>query len=256
MKYIILVLFLALELFGSVVKSPVVTVSEDETKVTINIDKIDVGMSGFIIHKIGEGRTTILKNAVVTSYDAATKIANLELSDYDALENNALPTGKWHVSVGDEAVLAFGYTRGLLIAPNEEVYYRITKSSKLQWVHPDIFATLLSFNGHPTPLRKDFKQMSNTASVGLVFVFLNEVVYTIDAKSFKILATSQAKLHQDKTELPFYTRVPEIDSNWWGEGSGEIDNYENYYYGLLSKANPDNQKLNEVLKKLKIDIEE
>ena len=31
---------------------------------------------------------------------------------------------------------------------------------------------------------------------------------------------------------------------------------ENYYYGLLSKANPDNQKLNEVLKKLKIDIEE
>ncbi|QOY54970.1 plasminogen-binding N-terminal domain-containing protein [Candidatus Sulfurimonas marisnigri] len=245
MKYIVLVFILAIELFGSVIKSPVVTVNNDETEVTIKIDKIDVGMSGFIVHKISQNRTTILKNAIVASYDKDTQVAKLMLSEYTELTNGALPSGKWHVEVGDYVVLAFGYTRGLLIAPNEDIYYRVTKSTKLQWVHPDIFATILSFNGHPTPLREDFTKMSETTSVGLVFIFLEEFVYTADARSFKILAVSEAKLPQGSTNLPFYTRVPEIDANWWGEGSSELESYEPYYYELLVNANPENNKLRE-----------
>ncbi|QOY51667.1 plasminogen-binding N-terminal domain-containing protein [Candidatus Sulfurimonas baltica] len=254
MKYIFLVFILAIELFGSVVKSPVVTVNSDETEVTIKIDKIDVGMSGFIVHKISKNHTTILKNAIVASYDKDTQIAKLLLSEYSELTNGALPSGKWHVEVGDEAVLAFGYTRGLLIVPNEEIYYRVTKSTKLQWVHPDIFATILSFNGHPTPLREDFTKMSETTSVGLVFIFLEEAIYTVDAKSFKILTVSEAKLPQNSTNLPFYTRVPEIDANWWGEGSSELESYEPYYYELLVDANPENKKLQEKFEAFKTKV--
>ena len=137
MKYIVLAFLLSLQLMAGVVKSPLVSVDEENSVATIEIDKIDVGMSGFIVHTIAPNHTVILKNIVVESYDASTKIATLNMSSYDALRNSALPSGRWSVQTGDMAVLAFGYTRGLLIAPNDEVYHRITRSVKhLQWVHP------------------------------------------------------------------------------------------------------------------------
>ena len=248
MKYIFLVLLISSALFGGVLKSKIVTVNEDETKATIRINKIDVGVSGFIVHTIKGTRTIILKNAVVISYDKDSKIADLELSEYNALRNSALPSGKWHVEVGDEAVLAFGYTRGLLIAPSEEIYYRITRHTQVQWIHPDIFATILSFNGHPTPLREDFTKISIASSVGLVYIFLDKKLYTVDAKSFKILTIIDADLLQDESNLPFYTRIPEIDANWFGAGSSELDNYEAHYYELLAGANPKNKNLYKIVK--------
>lgn len=248
MKQIVVLLIIALELFGVVVKSPVIEINEDATEVTIKIEKIDVGVSGFIVHGIDEEHTTILKNAVVKSFDENSKIAKLTISEFNALSSSALPSGRWDVQIGDTAVLAFGYTRALLIAPNEDIYYRVTKSSNIQWIHPDIFATILSFNGHPTPLRSDFTEMSTNTSVGLVFIYLDERVYTLDAKSFKILAITDAKLEQKEVNLPFYMRVPEIDAAWWGEGSDELDEYEPHYYELMVKANPDNRELYEIVK--------
>ncbi|MBW6487715.1 plasminogen-binding N-terminal domain-containing protein [Sulfurimonas sp.] len=248
MKKIFLFLFISLKLFGAVVEAPIKGINDDATEVTVEVEKIDVGVSGFIVHEISQGHTTILKNAVVKSFDEKSKIAKVAISEYDALNSGALPDGKWEVKVGDMAVLAFGYTRGLLIAPNEDIYYRVTKNSKLQWVHPDIFATLLSFNGHPTPIRSDFTQMSVESSVGLVFIYLDERVYTLDAKSFNILAITDAKLEQKETNLPFYTRVPRINANWWGDGSDELEEYEPYYYELMLIANPQNKELHEILK--------
>ncbi|MDQ1244739.1 MAG: hypothetical protein QG565_1079 [Campylobacterota bacterium] len=248
MKQIFLFFIIALELFGTVVKSPVIEINKDATEVAIEVEKIDVGVSGFIVHEIAKEHKTILKNAVVKSYDKNSKIAKVEISDYNALSSSALPDGKWEMKIGDMVVLAFGYTRGILIAPNEEIYYKITKSSKLQWVHSDIFATVLSFNGHPTPLRSDFTQMSIDSSVGLVFIFLDKKVYTLDAKSFKILAITDANVEQKEANLPFYTRVPEIDANWWGEGSDELEEYGPYYYELIVKANPKDEALYEIVK--------
>ena len=251
MKQIFLLFVIALELFGAAVKSPIVGINEDATEVTIKVENIDVGVSGFIIHEIDKEHTIILKNAVVTSYDKNTQTAKVAMSEFNALSNNALPNGKWEVKVGDTAVSAFGYTRGLLIAPSEEIYYRITKNSKLQWVHPDLFATTLSFNGHPTPLRKDFDEMSTKSSIGLVFIYLDGRVFTLDAKSFKILTITDAKLEQKDVNLPFYTRVPEIDSSWWKwfvEGNSKLKDYEPHYYKLIIKANPQNKALYEIVK--------
>ena len=108
------------------------------------------------------------------------------------LQTDALPNGTWNVEKGDTAILAFGYKRAFLISPNENIYYRITKSAKnIDWIHPDIFATILSLNGHPTPLKSDFTQMSQTASVGILFFYLNHKLFTLDARSFTILNISK-----------------------------------------------------------------
>ena len=246
MKYVFILSILILELFSAVVKSPITTLKGNIA--TINIEKIDVGMSGFIVHQLAENHSSILKNALVKSFDETTKSATLELSEFSTLSSNALPAGKWHVEVGDMAILAFGYTRGFLVAPNEEIYHRVTKATKnLQWIHPDIFATILSFNGHPTPLKEDFENLSDATSVGLLFFYLDKRLFTLDAKSFKILNISDADLVQESVQLPFYTRVPEIDADWWGEGSDELEDYEPHYYELMVTYNKKNKKLYEIV---------
>jgi hypothetical protein len=248
MKYIVLILVLALELMAGVVKSPIVSVNLDDNTATIEIDKIDVGMNGFISHEITKEHIVVLKSIEVIDFDKESKIAKLKMSPYTALKTNALPSGKWEVSVGDTAVLAFGYSRGLLIAPSDEIYHRITRSVKnLQWVHSDVFASLLSYNGHPTPLRADFTEFSISTSVGIVFMYVDERLFTLDARSFKILAITDAKLKQEETQLPFYTRVKEIEASWWGEGSDVLLSYEPYYYELLRQANPENKELQKLI---------
>jgi len=248
MKYILLVLLVIFELNAGVIKSPIITLDSDNNSATIKIDKIDVGMSGFIVHEMAPEHTSILKKVVVSSYDKNSGIATLEMSDYKDLRNNALPSGNWSVEVGDTAVFAFGYSRALLVAPSEEVYHQVTKSVSIQWIHPDIFATILSFKGHPTPLKEDFEAMSDASSVGLIFIYLNKKLFMLDIKSFKILTINDAPLVQDSVKLPFYTRVEEIDANWWGEGSDELESYEPHYYELLIEFNNKNKNLYEIIK--------
>lgn len=234
---------------ASVIKSPLLTYDEEKNSATIKLEHADIGMSGYISHEIAPNHTSILKNVEVVAFDKETQIATLKVSSFDGLKNNALPTGKWKVEVGDDVILTFGYTRALLIAPEEKIYYRISKSVNTQWLHPDLFATILSFRGHPTPLKEDFIAMSNTSAVGLVFFYIKEKIYTVDAKSLVILSITDAPLTQEKTVLPFYTRVDKIDAAWWGEGSDELEAYEPHYFELLAQNNTKNKALYEAIKK-------
>lgn len=248
MKQILLLMILTLELLSAVIKTPVVGVDYDEETLTIEIEKIDIGVSGFVVRKIAPEHTSIVQNVEVISFDAQKKIATLKMKEFNALKNNSLPEGKWKIEVGDSVELAFGYSRALLIAPNEEIYYRISQSVNVSWIHPDLFATILSFHGHPTPLYEDFKAMGISSSVGLLFLYLEQKVYTVDIHSFKILSIADAPLEQESVKLPFYSRVEKIEANWFGEGSDELEAYEPYYYELLVEHNEKNRALYEVIK--------
>lgn len=248
MKYILLLTLLVFELFGGVIQTPIVSIDHEKERLTINIDKIDVGVSGFAVHTIAPDHTSILKNVEVIAFDAQTKIATLKTIEFNTLKNNALPTGKWQLEPGDMVELAFAYSRALLIAPSEEIYHQVTKSVHVQWIHPDLFATVLSFRGHPTPLKEDFQAMGIGSSVGLLFIYLDKQVYTVDIESFKILAISPAPLMQDSVTLPFYSRVEKIEANWFGEGSDELEEYEPHYYELLVQNNKQNRELYKIIK--------
>jgi hypothetical protein len=248
MKYTILLIFMVSQIFASVIRTPIVSLNNDKEIATIKIDHIDIGVSGFVVHHITPEHSAILKNATVIAYDKKTKIATIHMDTFNALKNNSLPYGKWKSVVGDTVELAFGYSRALLIAPDEEIYHQISKSVHIQWIHPDLFATVLSFAGHPTPLQSDFTNFANAASVGLLFIYLDKKVYTVDSKSFKILNITDAPFVAKKKQKPFYTRVTKIDANWWGAGSSEMEQYAPHYYELLVKNNTKNKALYQIVK--------
>ncbi len=242
MKTLFLYFFATLSLFAASITAPLTSVKGHTA--TIHIDKIDVGMSGFIVHKLSGNRSIILNDATVVSFDKAKKEATLKLTPFTLFKNNNLPTLKISAKAGDIAVLAFAYNRGLLIAPTEDIYYTLKNAMHDEvFVHPDVFATHLSYKGHPTPLQEDFTTFCDNVSLGLVFFYLEQNLYTLDCHTFKILNIQKAPLQQHGQKLPFYTRVDKIDANWFGAGSDELEDYEPYYYELLYKNNPNNETL-------------
>jgi hypothetical protein len=56
--------------------------------------------------------------------------------------------------------------------------------------------------------------------------------------------------------LPFFSRIDEIDSDWFGEGSDELTEYEPHYFELLMDHNPDMQEIKEAYKKFEQSKEE
>lgn len=248
MRKIWIALLLVAQLFAAKIETPLVSLDETNETGTIN-EKVDVGMSGFIVKKLSNEHSVILSNVVVSAFNSKTQEATLKITPNIAFINEALPHINSKVKVGDIVLLAFNYDRAVLIAPSENVYYDIVKRMKIQWVHPDIFATVLSMNGHPTPLYADFQDFSELSGVGLMFLFLEKKLYTLDIKSFKILNISDAPFEVKNQKLPFYTRIDKIEANWFGEGNQELKEYKQHYYKLLINHNKKSKKLYEIVKK-------
>ncbi len=250
MRKLFLFIFLLGSLFASTITTPIVSVQGDTA--TIDIDHIDVGVSGFVVHKLSDNRSIIVNEVTVKSFDKEKKEAKLKLAPFTLFANNNLPTLKITAGAGDIAVLAFGYNRGLIIAPSEKIYYTLKRAMQHEvFVHPDVFATLLSYKGHPTPLQEDFTGFCDNVSIGLLFFYIEQNLYTVDCHSFKILNVQPAPLEQESKKLPFYSRVEEIDANWFGKGSDRLEDYEPYYYELLYKNNKNDKTLIESIKNSK-----
>ena len=201
-----------------------------------------VGMYGVIVHWFDKTHSTALSWIEVKSIEGNT--STLSMVPIHALEQSALPSGRWEPHVGDEVVLGYNYHRALLIAPNLSVYKKVTDfHPERTWVHPDIFAAVLSSHGHPTPLKEDFSYACRANNIGLVYFVLDDSIITVDCQSFKILQSKSTTIKTEKIQLPFYSRITHIEANWFGEGSSELEEYAPYYIRLLAKYNPQSKKL-------------
>lgn len=223
---------------------PLQSVSADGNTGTITTARVEPGVSGFVVRHFSPEHSAIIANAVVNAYDEDTGKLTVSLSPYTGLRQNSLPKGEWYPRPDDEVILAFAYDRGVLIAPDRAIYLQLTKRlSTVEWMHVDTLATFLSYKGHPTPLKEDLSEFCTVATAGLLFLYLHDSLFTIDCQSFALLQISPAALEYDHADLPFYTRVPEIDANWFGAGSDELEAYEPHYFELMVEYNPHSQRL-------------
>lgn len=232
---------------ASSITAPLLDVQKD--RATIIAENLREGMSGFIVRAFDATHSTIIANARVEQLNPSNGRAILKLSEYDGLRQNSLPSGNWVPQSSDTAVLAYDYDRALLIAPNDDTYDAIAKSIPgIEWIHPDNFATYLSYEGHPTPLVEDFKRYCTANSVGLLYVQSAQSLFTLDCKSFALLQTSPSLNKTTTEQTPFFTRIPTIRAAWWGKGSSRLDSYEPYYLEQIALKNSKNKELYELYK--------
>lgn len=232
---------------------PVKSVSDNGKSATVEVKQIAKGVHGFIVRHFNDDHSVIVADAYVSDFNEATSEATLALSEYEGLKQNSLPRGNWHVQPGDEAILAFAYSRALLLAPSEDIYHIITKNIHgVEWIHPDSFATYLSYHAHPAPLQEDISGYCTLGEIGLLYVYAEGALFTLDCQTMKLIQITPVKLEEKNIKLPFFSRVEKISTSWWvwGEASRSLEAYAPHYLKLLVKYNQESKLLYDYIKTL------
>lgn len=191
-------------------------VSVDDKKKTLilksdNKSEINVGESGIIVHKIGNG--IISNSVVITEVDEEKITASYE--SFTLLEQKYLPTPVVKPKEEDEVILRSFYARGFIVAPNQKVYENIkTMFPDILFVSSDLMIADVGGKGILDPSKKAFKEVCKIYSVGLLAIYASNGVNLLDCQSFQILER-QSLDNPDAKEMmyPFFARV-EAKSFW------------------------------------------
>ncbi|ANV98608.1 hypothetical protein BBW65_07275 [Helicobacter enhydrae] len=186
----------------------------DEKNHTITLKKSDeilVGESGIVIHDIG---ATIISNTIyVTKID--TDSIQADYVPFTLLEQKYLPTPVVKPKVGDSVVLRSFYSRGFIVAPNQQVYEQIKNLySNIHFVNSDLMIADVGDQGIVNASKKAFQQVCKTYSVGLLAVYNSSGLHLLDCQSFQILQTQAlSNPSPEAKQYPFFARV-EAKSFW------------------------------------------
>jgi len=212
------------------------SVSDDYTTATAITPKIERGITAFIIKHYSPAYSAIVARAVVLDYNDTTNISTLALSPFDTLQQDSLPKIVDRAESSDELLLAPDYMRAMLIAPNYDIYNKITSNiTDTYWVHPDLLATYLSYQSHSTPELSDFKELCEKYVIGLLYIYLSDTLYTLDCHTFTTLHTTKVGASYTDTDLPFFHRIGKIDEGLFSFGGSGLKEYEPYYKSLIER---------------------
>ena len=181
-----------------------------DNKTTINVGNLIVGQSGVVLHIYDNDKRLIVANAEVTESNENTSV--IKFSKFNDLKQDAIPTSNRIAKKDDILILNYLYTASLLIAPDLETFQTIRSNFKFNnFIHSDIFATKLKNDNMPFLTKKYIQEYAINQNLGTIFIVVNQNVYVLDTKTLKILTSYKVAYDKSKSEMPFYTRVTDIE---------------------------------------------
>lgn len=181
-------------------------------KATISIGNLKIGQSGIIQHRYKNGNEIIISSAYVISSNANSSI--VKFIPFLDLSQNAIPTSNRVVANDDIFTLNYMYDQSLLITPNIDAFRSVrSKFTDNNFVHSDIFGAYLKSEYRPLPSRKMIQEFAISQNMGTIFIVIKSDLYVIDSRTFAILNKQKIANISSKTQMPFYTRVENIESN-------------------------------------------
>ncbi|MDR0761500.1 MAG: plasminogen-binding N-terminal domain-containing protein [Campylobacteraceae bacterium] len=239
-KRVIVFLFLATMFLFGVYDKPLfeeyettLNTVENSRAVIDDSPSIVVGSSGIVLYTFENQESMIIARATVISKDG--KQAVLELIPFDSLSQNNFPKISIEPKEGNIVILNYLYRRSLIVTPNYESFKKITDFFiNIEWIHPDTIAAFLAKRYIPNPNRKRFREMCSINMAGLIAFNMENMGYFVDCVSFKVVKAFKMPIENEKTVLPFYSRISEhIGTPPISLGTREITDYSEYYRHLL-----------------------
>lgn len=213
-------------------KTKVLEANENSAIITDSPDVL-VGASGVIIHRFDTKTASIISRVDVVS--KANGKAVLKIEKFNMLAQGAFPDTGVKPTAGDDVIINYLYDRALIIAPNQATYTSITKQyTNMTWVHPDIVAGYLTKLYRPNPDKAIFQEACYQNSASIIFFAIQDKGYFVDCHNFNTVHTI-AVTPSNEIELPFYSRIKNIDTSWFSWSSANIPDYNTYYTALLRK---------------------
>lgn len=207
----------------------------ENNKSNIEVGNLIIGQTGIIVHIYDNDKRAIVSNAKVISSNADSSV--IEFFPFDDLKQDALPTSNRTVEVHDVLVLNYMYNSSLLITPNYDTFQAVRSEFKENnFIHSDIFAAKLKYKNKPYPTKEDIQEFAIEQNLGTVFFVLDNKIFIVDAKTFKVLTAYNFSYNEKEQQIPFYTRVEDIESSIlefnFFLGGGNLT-YNEYYKQVL-----------------------
>ena len=183
-----------------------------DNKTTIAVGDLIIGQSGVVIHIYDNDKRLIVANAEVIESNESSSV--IKFSKFNDLAQDAIPTSNRKVEINDILVLNYLYTASLLIAPNLDTFQTVRSNFKYNnFLHSDIFATKLKQDNMPYLTKKYIQKYAVSQNLGNIFIVVNQNIYVLDTKTLKVLTSYKISYDTKKTEMPFYTRVTDIETS-------------------------------------------
>jgi hypothetical protein len=216
MRKIVLIILSALPLcagfFPPTVHTGVAAVKGAD--ITLNKPFPVTGMSGVVIHNYGNALEAITGYITQVSSDGTSRLIAKEI-----IHHEKLPTIKTLIAKGDKVIGGYLYDNVLLLAPDADIYAKITKGTSKKWVHPDLLATFLSELGETYPTRANLALFAKEYQVGLVYIVKKSSAVLLDPISGQIVGKRAFKGAPKKAQSPFFMRFGEIQSGWFSDSA-------------------------------------
>ena len=127
------------------------------------------------------------------------------------------------------------YRNATIIAPNHNIFTQIRDTfSKVNFIHPDIFASYLKLENAPVPSKKDMMIFAKKNNIGIFYFYIQNKIYMVDMRTFKVIDNYELKANDETDISPFYTRIKGIKMSLFDFGAKKVENYSLYYKKLLN----------------------
>lgn len=213
-------------------KQEIPTKKEDAMRLKLPALDLKVGESGILTREVN-GNSFIISNLVVDSIEDG--IANILVKDFDDLEQEYMPKPLGEPQEGDIAFFRIFYGRGMIIAPNQNLYQSILESKlEINFTHPDVFASFLSSQKENMPKKENFAKFCAKFNIGLLYLLSKSTLFTLDCNSFVVLESKSMDIIDSTMQSPFFTRLSDeiIDKLF---SIKKMEDYDTYYEKLLSQ---------------------
>jgi len=227
-KILLILSAISYTLFANALPS---TISTTISNVTSNgqiqlATNIPTGMSGIIIHNYGNGLSAITHATVSQGESRALVLP------YEAIPHENIPNIQTAVTKGDKVVFGNFYENVLVIAPNRDVYRKITTTYKKTWLHSDAYAVDFMKDEETKLTLESLKKFAQLNQIGLVLIVSSSKMLILDPLSEKILDTVPMKISQKNAMAPFYARFKQTDISVFGLSKKEYTPYFQSVEGL------------------------
>ena len=191
------------DLFPQTTQTTILEVSDKSIKLKSLFPRN--GMSGVVIHNYDHGLEAI------TSRVIQNKAGQVTLQSKEIIHHDKLPSIKTKVNPGDKVIGGYLYNNVLLLAPNKEIYQKVTSMYNKKWVHPDLFALFLDKEGDNVPTHKNLAVFAKAYQVGLVLIIGSKKAKLLDTISGKIVGIQAMKGLPKKGHAPFFSRLNKME---------------------------------------------
>jgi len=184
-KLILAILMLASLVYAKEkVEMTIVSIDSDGMGATAKGAEVQKGATGIVVTKLDGQRDIIVAAARAVSSGNEIKV---RFEMFDDLAQEALPRAIIFPKVGDKAIFYSFDDRAVIIAKNQADYQKVAASDNKRWVHPDLFAALLTKERVGEPKAKHFASFCKLYSVGTVYFAIKDKVYITDCQSMEVL---------------------------------------------------------------------